>query len=214
LLTLVDGRRTVGEIVGLCGRGDFTVASALADLVTRGLLQIDAGDGVEALLRRQQVLRRLETDTPVAAAVPAPPAAVETRVDESAVEQAPVEETPVDEADVETSPDQYPEETLDPAASAEPSSPYEVDDEILADADVVMAPVTAITRPAPRTEVTPQRSEALLPSRRPEHAEEPMLPAAAAAGGGAAPTPAALIERDPNVNKSLLLRLIAGVRGL
>jgi hypothetical protein len=29
-----------------------------------------------------------------------------------------------------------------------------------------------------------------------------------------APSAGALIERDPSVNKSLLLRLIAGVRGL
>src|SRR3954471_1037472 len=31
LLALVDGRRSVGDVVALCGRGDFSVVSALAD---------------------------------------------------------------------------------------------------------------------------------------------------------------------------------------
>jgi hypothetical protein len=44
--------------------------------------------------------------------------------------------------------------------------------------------------------------------RQPVSSGEP-----AAVGGAPAPSMAA-IERDPNVNKSLLLRLIAGVRGL
>jgi hypothetical protein len=65
------------------------------------------------------------------------------------------------------------------------------------------------------TAVTPQRPE-FLPDRSPEHPE----PLAAVVGGGggvsaaAAPATSAAIERDPSVNKSLLLRLIAGVRGL
>src|SRR4051794_3962311 len=60
LLAMVDGRRTVGEIVSLGGRGDFAVVSALADLVGRGLLRADEGDGVAALARRQQLLARIE----------------------------------------------------------------------------------------------------------------------------------------------------------
>ena len=50
-----------------------------------------------------------------------------------------------------------------------------------------------------------------------EHPEAPIAAPVVAAGGGsaaAAAAPAAYIERDPSVNKSLLLRLIAGVRGL
>src|SRR4051794_19772072 len=72
LLALVDGRRTVGEIVALCGRGDFAVASGLAELVSRGLLQADADDSAEALLRRQNALRQLETGAPVVLAAEAP----------------------------------------------------------------------------------------------------------------------------------------------
>src|SRR3954469_16535753 len=61
LLALVDGQRTVGEIVGLLGRGDFSTVSALADLVSRGLLRaVDEEAGVAALLRRHEMLARLE----------------------------------------------------------------------------------------------------------------------------------------------------------
>jgi hypothetical protein len=72
-------------------------------------------------------------------------------------------------------------------------------------------------QPTDRGDVTPRRPEPFLPKRQPEHPEElTPTPVAAVAGGGAAasPAPASYIERDPSVNKSLLLRLIAGVRGL
>ena len=67
--------------------------------------------------------------------------------------------------------------------------------------------------PAAHIDVTPQRPEPVLPQRQVDF-PEPAAPLAAVAGGGVAPVPAPAIERDPNVNKSLLLRLIAGVRGL
>ncbi len=79
-----------------------------------------------------------------------------------------------------------------------------------------MAAVQQIARPSATgrdlSAVTPQRPEPFIPQRAPEHPE----PAVAAVGGGiaAAPATAHAIERDPSVNKSLLLRLIAGVRGL
>ena len=87
--------------------------------------------------------------------------------------------------------------------------------------------------PAPRAEtkpdnvpdVVPQRPEPIL-SRRPEFPEErvagvpnsrrPVTVSTETEGSAAVATETvpALIERDPSVNKSLLLRLIAGVRGL
>src|SRR5690242_4877293 len=39
LLALVDGQRSVSEIVDLCGRGEYAVTVTLADLVSRKLLQ-------------------------------------------------------------------------------------------------------------------------------------------------------------------------------
>ena len=67
-----------------------------------------------------------------------------------------------------------------------------------------------------REEVTPHRPEPFLPKRQPDHPEPIPAKVAATAGGAAAAAaaPSPLIERDPSVNKSLLLRLIAGVRGL
>ncbi|HWL36474.1 MAG TPA: DUF4388 domain-containing protein [Frankiaceae bacterium] len=73
-------------------------------------------------------------------------------------------------------------------------------------------------------DVVPQRPEPIV-SRRPDYPEERVSvpgtrrpPADTTETDGSAAiateTVAALIERDPSVNKSLLLRLIAGVRGL
>jgi len=176
LLALVDGRRTVAAIVGLAGRGEFSVASSLADLVERGLLRIaDAGES-SSLNRRHDLLARLE-GSPAAPAAPAAPAPV-------VVEDVVMDGSDDDEADED-----------------------EDDDE----------PVAAVHSIAPaKAEITPKRPEPFRPARQPEHPEEPMPAVAAVAGGAPAPTPAAAsyIERDPSVNKSLLLRLIAGVRGL
>jgi Domain of unknown function (DUF4388) len=77
------------------------------------------------------------------------------------------------------------------------------------------------------TRVTPARPEPFMPRRRPEFPDDGQRPSITriGGGGGAATAAAGLavaesadhkshIERDPSVNKSLLLRLIAGVRGL
>lgn len=93
-----------------------------------------------------------------------------------------------------------------------------------------VAAVQAVTKPEIVPDVVPQRPEPIV-ARRPEFAEDapvnvPGARRAAAASvrttteteGSAAvataETVSPLIERDPSVNKSLLLRLIAGVRGL
>ena len=62
LLALVDGNRSVSEIVALLGRSEFAVAGALAALVERGLLTVDAaGSGLEDLQRRQAIIAGLES---------------------------------------------------------------------------------------------------------------------------------------------------------
>src|SRR5689334_357662 len=45
LLSLVDGRRTVADLVVLSGRGDYVVVSALAGLIERGLLVVGGSAG-------------------------------------------------------------------------------------------------------------------------------------------------------------------------
>jgi hypothetical protein len=177
LLALVDGRRTVAEIVRLLGRGDFAVVSGLADLVGRGLLIAGESDVVADLTRRYDVLARLE------AAQPATPEPVVADEPEPVVVSDDFEDDDDEDEDVE-------------------------------DGDELVGNVDAPAEPAPTkplAPVTPQRPEPVLPQRQVEY-PEPATRMAAVAGGGAVPAPA--IERDPNVNKSLLLRLIAGVRGL
>jgi hypothetical protein len=189
LLALVDGRRTVAELVALSGRGEFAVVTALAGLVGRGLLGVHQAAAEEWLVRRQNLLAALEGRSPEPPVVPAGPVG-----------------------------------SADPAAAlpAPPEPPR---------------PVPAASAP-----VLPARPEPFTPPRRPDHAEAPAyaralggqstLSAAQSGNRGSAihgsvhgatalapesavdPSAAPIIERDPSVNKSLLLRLIAGVRGL
>ncbi|HVF19152.1 MAG TPA: DUF4388 domain-containing protein [Mycobacteriales bacterium] len=157
LLALVDGERSVSQLVALTGRGEFATVQTLASLVDRGLVAVGSKDtdeegGVAALLRRQAVLSALEgrpepppTRKPVAETTAAAPPVVPARPE--------------------------------PIVSRQPDFPEELP------AGVARASA------GPRTE-----GSAALAEARP---------------GVGMP-----IERDPNVNKSLLLRLIAGVRGL
>jgi hypothetical protein len=71
--------------------------------------------------------------------------------------------------------------------------------------------LAASSRGRDLSRVTPQRPEPFLPSRTPDHPDGSVATVGALA---AAPATSTHIERDPSVNKSLLLRLIAGVRGL
>jgi hypothetical protein len=184
LLALVDGTRCVRDLVTLSGTGEYVVVSALAALADRGLVH---------------VLERPEAVDPIAQRQQLL-AALEGREVPKAVERP----VPVQ------------------AASA---------------------PVETLMTEEPMP-VIPERPEPFTPERQPEYAEEPVpalgrisaaahhsAPASVAATASVgtvdgahalkpetapAPAPAhsGLIDRDPSVNKSLLLRLIAGVRGL
>ena len=188
LLTLVDGRRNVADIVTLAGRGEFVVVSALADLVARGLLRINEGDEVSSLVRSHQLLASLEGG--------GAPVASEVEDDEPV---APIVEVVdfdlTDDDDVDDTED----EDVDP----------------LTQSVAAVTQLAAVPAQGGERDVTPKRAEPFIPERQPDFPEEP-LPAVAAVMGGAAVAPAAatMIERDPSVNKSLLLRLIAGVRVL
>lgn len=193
LLALVDGRRTVTELVGFSGRGEYAVVSALAGLVSRGLLLLGATDGQQA--RRQSLLAALEGRTILEVVAP-------------------------------------------PVVPAEMAlAKMALDEELTTSADPAMAPVaqtSLLTDSFSRA-----RPEPFLPSRLPDQ-DEPVPAYALAATSSATPRSTSgaggsahgsvqgatalqpdadtevvpYIERDPSVNKSLLLRLIAGVRGL
>jgi hypothetical protein len=191
LLSYVDGRRSVADVVTLAGRGEFAVVSALADLVNRGLLRLnDAGES-SSIVQRQQLLAQLEG---VALAEPAA-----EQVDLSGDEIETFEDIVMDERELGADDD------------ADEFGDDDNDDRV---AEVTMLPGAehaVVPQQSGAREVSPKRPEPFLPGRQVDHPEEPM---AALAGGGAAPVAASYIERDPSVNKSLLLRLIAGVRGL
>jgi len=254
LLALVDGRRTVAELVALAGRGDYAVVSQLAALIERGLLKVrtqEAGEGALALARRQDILARLENDRVLAAAdetdeILVPPATIFAPLPPVVLAPDPAEESADDHsgangalADVsfdDASTASTVASVLAAAAAGEPS-PFTRSPAPAPLRDVEPAPMQ---RPAARvddgvaahlvadTRVTPARPEPFMPRRRPEFPDDSPRPSitriggGGGGGGGAAAAVAVAesadqkshIERDPSVNKSLLLRLIAGVRGL
>jgi len=199
LLALVDGRRTVADLVTLAARGEYVVVSALAELVQRGLLRAN-DDDIASMLSRQQLLRTLESSDPV-----------------DAVHHAPAETLPVAPPAASAAPADVEQPEIEPREdSVADESP-----EPVPDPDPPVAAVQPLARPqtSGRDRSAPQQRERSMTSvpqepfspGRPPDQPEPM---AAVAGGGTAVAPSAVIERDPSVNKSLLLRLIAGVRGL
>lgn len=174
VLGLVDGRRTVSDLVAVAGRGEYAVVSLLAGLVERGLLRTSVEDGVAVLLRRHALVEPLEDDRAVL---------------------VPRSSQPSDADRIDAAPEPAPAEDTD-------------------DTEDSLADVVAV-RQSVSGAVTPARPEPFIPPRRPEHPEDVSALTHRVEGTAAvAPHAVAYIERDPTVNKSLLLRLIAGVRGL
>ena len=183
LLALVDGRRSVGELVDLTGGGQYAVVSTVAALVQRGLLEVRAEDGsdderedhVTVVVRRQHLLAGLEEFEPVRAAAEAPQPVMlgGAHVPENVVPPRPEPFLPKRQADFDetaTSPGVRPVSVQTPTPGAPTSGAGSSGGRSFG--DVVGATATA-----------PDQDSSL-------------------------------IERDPNVNRSLMLRLIAGVRGL
>ena len=186
LLSLVDGARTVSELVMLSGTGEYVVVSALAGLAERGLVVVgERAGGPSAVAQRQQLLAALEGKP-----VPAAPAPAELAAELPAEAPAPrqAERAPViPERPEPFTPERQPEYAEEPVpAMARFSTP------------AAKAPVASASAPAPTA------SAASVGAVQGAHALQPE----------SAPAASPLIDRDPSVNKSLLLRLIAGVRGL
>jgi hypothetical protein len=217
LLALVDGRRTVEDLVDLTGSGQYAVVSTLAALVQRGLLEVHApsdddasgdADHVAVVVRRQQLLAPLEGKpfTPL-------------------VEDTGDRGTP----DVSGGDGFDDEDAPEPAEGGDTSEASDEPQLVSASAGTRSASMLG-GAPVPR-DVVPPRPEPFLPKRQADFDEVPGSPSArpvqvqsgpsATVGeviGATATAPdpeaASVIERDPNVNRSLMLRLIAGVRGL
>lgn len=74
VLALVDGHRTVRELVELTGQGDFATAQLLSGMVTQGMVEVAGADGAGALaamFARRDLLERIEA-LELGAAPPAP----------------------------------------------------------------------------------------------------------------------------------------------
>jgi hypothetical protein len=219
LLALVDGERSVGAIVDLSGAGQFTVVSTLASLLQRGLLVLrdeDTPDHVEVVRRRQQLLAALEVRPaaePVAADVPVASSPTTPPPPEPAAPAEPA-------GHVAGAPGVLPGAHA-PAAVVPPRhEPFlpkrEVDHPEPTRAPGFAAPSAPVApaAPVPNVPNVPTASE-VVPSAPPlGGATAGAVSGTAGVATAAAPNAAAAIERDPTVNRSLMLRLIAGVRGL
>ena len=172
LLALVDGERTVSQLVAITGRGEYATVQTLASLVDRGLVAVRPADsddeegGIESLLRRQATLSALE-----GRAEPAP----SRRQAAAAVVPEVVPARP------------------EPIVSRQPDFPEDPGSVPGARRATAAVPATASASTSTSGSHLTEGSAALAESET---------------------GTSSLIERDPNVNKSLLLRLIAGVRGL
>ena len=235
LLALVDGRRTVTDLVDLTGSGQYAVVSTLAALVGRGLLQVRPADGQEAaedhvavVVRRQRLLAPLEGApfVPTPAALVGATGPVEVPAPAEHREAAPPDEPP---ATVE--PVDHRVAAVDDGPVDEGGEGDEGEERELATASAGAEAPSMLGGAHVPSDVVPPRHEPFLPRRQAEFgeaADAPVTrPVAVQAGPSAtlgdvvgatatAPDPdaASVIERDPNVNRSLMLRLIAGVRGL
>ncbi len=196
LLALVDGSRSVSEIVALLGRSEFAVAGALAALVERGLLTVDSsGSGLEDLQRRQAIIAGLESvgGAPVEPAAPA----VEP---EAPAATAEVSDAPVSvDVDVHAGPSAEVPQARDPEPALE-TSEGALDHTSVASQPVAPSPVTqgAYDRPLTNGSAALDTAPAVA---EPARALDPAVGESARG-------------LDSAVTKSLVLRLIAGVRGL
>ncbi len=193
LLALVDGSRSVSEIVALLGRSEFALAGALAALVERGLLTVAAtGSGLEDLQRRQAIIAGLESAGGMTIEQPVPTVSEP----DVATFDAPVDVTAEvhagPSADVPQARDAEPvHETVDSASA--PQAPE---------------PVTQGAYDRPMTNGSAALDTAL--DTAPETAPAVTEPAR----GLDRPHGESARGLDSAVTKSLVLRLIAGVRGL
>ncbi len=188
LMTLIDGNRSVRELVTLSGTSEYVVVSVLAGLAERGLAVVgDRPEGPSALAQRQQLLAALERgtdgqETAAAADETALPARQEPTGRQPVIPDRPEPFTPSRQPEHAEEPmPAFARLTAGAAAGRSASAPA--------------ASASSSTRSAPAASVgSVQGAHALQPDT--------------------APAPSSYIDRDPSVNKSLLLRLIAGVRGL
>lgn len=221
LLALVDGRRRVRDLVELTGCGQFAVTTTLAQLVSRGLVHVSADgsaqDHVTVVERRlallaavEEVAEPEEQDEPVAPEMPVGPGAHGMSAAEAlaAARRA---------------------QGLGSASGPGVPLPGRSRQEVVPPRPEPFLPGRRPEHPEPAYAEHAMPAPAPAAPPAPAPAPAPGVPMGVSMGGrGTAAVvegssaralaehvdPEGAIERDPHVNRSLLLRLIAGVRGL
>jgi hypothetical protein len=256
LVSLVDGRRAVSDIVDIAGAGQFAVVSSLAALVQRGLLTAGdpALDRVTVVQRRLLLLEPLERFVPEISQLagdatpdwPTPlgvtsqePPSTDARAVDARSEPADVptprkhdETEPADGAQNDENHDSEADagsgvSAVDGADDVDSTEDVNEADEADRAEDTAGDDVPDVGRQIELlggahvpVDVVPPRPEPFLPRRSADFDDEPApaelhaVPAMAGVGAGISGGDQAVIERDASVNRSLMLRLIAGVRGL
>ncbi|MBW3663962.1 MAG: DUF4388 domain-containing protein [Actinobacteria bacterium] len=189
LLTLVDGRRTVHDLVELAGQGQFATCKLLYGMVGAGMLEVrdvetEGPSSVAAMLQQQDLLRRVESGEPIDRAVAPPRGTTATVV---GTESPDVDEEP------ETSEEPEVADVSDEVEEAPATGPEAADD---SDVQVDEQPTVATADERP---VTPQPLTA--------------KPSAVRSNGGGSEESERL-GTDPTIDADLVRRLIEGVRGL
>jgi hypothetical protein len=230
LLSLVDGHRRVHDLVELTGAGEFAVTTILARLVQRGLLHVKdaaAPDHVTIVERRLGMLASVEGG---AAPAPAPEQAAEpahAHIEDLPAAPGSLGMTAAAALAAARAAQGLPQPGIPGSAGTRPRH------EVVPPRPEPFLPGRRPEHPEPE----PERVAGASAHHAPAHVAAPAAPAygmpsapsqpsvsveGATARSLAAPAPLAapdprhdaMIERDPSVNRSLLLRLIAGVRGL
>lgn len=234
LLSLVDGHRRVRDLTELTGAGEFAVTTILARLVQRGLLHVKdaaAPDHVTIVERRLGMLASIEGSVPVERS-PEPDQPVHAAEEQAsgpgalgmsaaaALAAARAAQGLAQPGVTGAGAPRPPRHEVVPPRpepflpGRRPEHPEPVPERVAG------ASAYAISTPygAPSAPVQPSGSSRYTTM---SHAAGASVDGAtarslAAATPLAAPDPRhdETIERDPSVNRSLLLRLIAGVRGL
>lgn len=189
LLTLVDGRRTVGDLVEVAGQGQFATCKVLYGMVGAGMLEVrdvelEGPPSIASMLQQQELLRRVETGEPLDAPV-AP-----QRVTTAAVVGT---ELPDVDEEPETSEEPEDAEVSDEVEEAPATGPEPADD---SDEQVDEQPAVVATDEPP---ATPQPLTAKPSSAR---------------GNGGGSEDSERLGTDPTIDADLVRRLIEGVRGL
>jgi hypothetical protein len=235
LLSLVDGHRRLRDLVELTGAGEFAVTTILAQLVQRGLLHVkdaSAPDHVTVVERRLGMLASIEGAAPSAPsdepmqpvqAVEEPTAGPGALGMSAAAALAAARAAQgLPQPGVPGSAGRPPRHEVVPPRpepflpGRRPEHPEPAPERVAGASAFAVAPAPAHGMPSAPAAPHPTTSGYASMAESSGSVDGATARSLAAPEPLAAPDPRhdSTIERDPSVNRSLLLRLIAGVRGL